>query len=247
LSAAKITVAIPSLNQAQFLDDALASVFAQDVPVEVFVMDGGSTDGSLDIIRRWEGRLAGWQSGPDKGQSAAVNAGIAMGSAPYVCWLNSDDFFYPNGLESLLRCLGEDPAHHWAYGRCWTVSRSGRKIMPYLTMPFFPRLFANFCFLAQPATLVTRAAWERAGGLAEDMQMAFDYDLWWRLYRLSGKPRFCNRFVAASRMHKDTKTARNTNLHYAESIAVVKREWGKVPVKWRLALPLVKLFHNLNR
>jgi len=95
-----VTIAVPSCNQGRFLDDALTSIFEQQLPVEVFVMDGGSTDNSIEIIRKWEGQLAGWRSHKDGGQAAAINEGIALGRAPYVCWLNSDDWFCLLGLKS---------------------------------------------------------------------------------------------------------------------------------------------------
>lgn len=247
MSDAQITIAVPSLNQGKYLDDALASIFKQGLSVEVFVMDGGSNDNSLDIVKHWAPKLAGWRSHPDNGQAAAINEGIAMGSAPYVCWLNSDDFYYPGGLNKLLSALGKQPDKQFTYGKCWTVSDEGKKLSPYLTLPFSPRFFANFCFIAQPATLITRTAWEQAGGLQEDMQMAFDYDLWWRLFTNHGQPDYCRYFVAATRMHKDTKTATQTDLHYQESMIVVERYRGHVPLKWRLALPVVKMIRKLNK
>ncbi|MCX8018772.1 MAG: glycosyltransferase, partial [Rhodocyclaceae bacterium] len=79
-----VTIAVPSFNQGRYLETALASIFAQEVPVEVFVLDAGSTDGSVAIIQRWSKRLAGWRSHPDAGQAAAINEGIAQGRAPYV-------------------------------------------------------------------------------------------------------------------------------------------------------------------
>lgn len=244
---AQITIAVPSLNQGNYLNDALSSVFQQDLPVEVFVMDGGSTDNSVEIIKQWEPKLAGWRSHKDTGQASAINQGIAMGSAPYVCWLNSDDFYYHHGLKKLVSTLEAHTEKHFAYGKCWTASDKGKKLAPYLTVPFSPRLFANFCFIAQPATLITRTAWEQAEGLNEDMHMAFDYDLWWRLYREYGKPVICKSFVAATRMHKDTKTANQTKLHYQESIDVVKRNWGYVPLKWQVALPAMKLIRKVSK
>lgn len=93
-----VTIAVPSFNQGRFLDDALASIFRQEIEVEVFVLDGGSTDESVRVLERWAPLLAGWRSGPDGGQAAAINEGIARGRAPYVCWLNSDDWFLPGGL-----------------------------------------------------------------------------------------------------------------------------------------------------
>lgn len=247
LSDAQITIAVPSFNQGRYLNDTLSSIFAQGLPVEVFVMDGGSTDSSLEIIKQWAPKLAGWRSHPDNGQAAAINEGVGMGSAPYVCWLNSDDFYYPQGLNKLLVALQNQPEKQFIYGKCWTVSDKGKKRSPYVTLPFYPRLFASFCFIAQPATLVTRAAWEKVGGLDENMQMAFDYDLWWRLLDKYGKPEYCRHFIAATRMHKHTKTATQTDLHYQESIDVVKRNRGYVPFKWRTALPVIKLIRKLNK
>ena len=84
-----VTIAVPSFNQGKFLDDALASIFRQDVLAEVFVLDGGSSDNSIEVIRKWEHRLGGWRSHVDDGQAAAINEGIAQGHARYVCWLNS--------------------------------------------------------------------------------------------------------------------------------------------------------------
>jgi len=247
LSNALISIAVPSFNQGRYLNDTLKSIFEQNLPVEVFVMDGGSTDNSLEVIQQWAPRLTDWRSHPDRGQASAINEGIAGGSAPYVCWLNSDDFFYPGGLNQLHATLIGEPEKHFTYGKCWTVSKKGKKLSPYLTLPFSPRLFANFCFIAQPATLITRVAWEQVQGLNENLQMAFDYDLWWRLFRTYGKPAFCRKFVAATRMHKDTKTATHTDLHYRESSAVIKQNWGSVPVKWRAALPLMKMIRRLNK
>jgi glycosyltransferase involved in cell wall biosynthesis len=247
MSTALITVVVPSLNQGTFLEHALTSIFQQDVPVEVYVMDGGSTDDSLEIIKRWEHKLTGWKSRPDEGQAAAINEGIALGSAPYVCWLNSDDFYYENGLKSLLESLKKYDGRQWVYGRCWTVSEQGSKIFPYITMPFWPQLFANFCFIAQPSTMITRKAWEHLGGLTQGMNLAFDYDFWWRLFNEYGKPVFYKRFAAATRMHSATKTANFAEDHYAESMDVVRRHWGTVPLKWRAVLPIKRTMQNFGK
>jgi glycosyltransferase involved in cell wall biosynthesis len=234
-----ITVAVPNLNHGRYLGAALESIFCQGAPVEVVVMDGGSTDHSLSVIERYKGRLLGWRHGPDGGQAHAVNEGLRMGRAPYVCWLNSDDCFMPGGLRCLLNGLSERMDAVVAYGKCWTLSENGRRLFPYVTAPFHAWLLKNYCFVAQPATLIRRSAWEAVGGLDNVLRMALDYDLWWRLYRKFGPFLYIRRFVAGSRMHRDTKTSRSRREHYDEAMQVLMRQTGEVPMKWRLAYPLM--------
>jgi hypothetical protein len=241
-----VTVAVPSFNQGRFLGDALESIFAQDLPVEVFVLDGGSTDESLDVIHSWEHRLAGWRSGPDAGQAAAINEGIARGSAPFVCWLNCDDWLLPGGLELLsgaLRARLEAPA---AYGRCWNFDERSGARQPVNVEPFDRRRLALRCIISQPATLILRSAWESVGGLDESLRMAMDYDLWWKLYRHFGPLEFVDGFAAVNRDHPATKTRRMRWLHYQEAIGVVRAHHGSVPLKWWLYQPYAVWFRSVT-
>src|SRR5262249_5907063 len=150
-----------------YLDQALKSIFDQDVAVEVFVADAGSSDNSLEIIRRWQDRLAGWRSHADAGQAAAINEGIAKGSAPFVCWLNSDDWLLPGAFARLIAALENHPEAPMAYGRAWNFVEGKDRMRPVIVRPFSERLMAQLCIVSQPATLVRRAAWEKVGGVDE--------------------------------------------------------------------------------
>jgi glycosyltransferase involved in cell wall biosynthesis len=240
-----VTVAVPSLNQGRFLNDALVSIFEQDLPVEVFVADGGSTDETRDVIARWETRLAGWRSHPDGGQSAAINEAIACGSAPYVAWLNSDDWLLQHGLATLLAALGDAPDAPAVYGRCWNNDEDTGRRTPVWVEPFDPRRMALRCIVSQPGTLIRRSAWEAVGGLDESLHLAHDYDIWWRIYRALGPMVFVDAFVAVNRDHGQTKTRRLRRRHYREAISVVRSHFGRVPLKWWLAQPYAVWFRAL--
>jgi hypothetical protein len=232
-----VTIAVPSYNQGRFLEQALASIFEQGLPVEVFVADGGSTDGSVDIIRRYEHRLAGWRSHSDRGQAVAINECIARGSAPYVGWLNSDDCLLSGGLKCLVDALERDSAAPAAYGKVWSYVEGGGIEKPVFVEPFSERRLALRCIVSQPGALVKRTAWEAVGGVDESFRMAIDYDLWWRLYKKFGPLIFVDEFVARDRDHKDTKTNLNRRLHYREAIKIVRKHYGRVPIKWWIAQP----------
>jgi glycosyltransferase involved in cell wall biosynthesis len=233
----RVTIAVPSFNQARFLDVALASIFEQRLALEVYVADCGSTDGSVDVIRRWERHLSGWRSHPDRGQAAAVNESIARGSAPYVAWLNSDDTYLAGGLRTLVAALEANPNWPAAYGRADNVDEASRRTGPVWTEGFDARRLAVRNIISQPATLIRRSAWEAVGGVDESMKMAFDYDLWWRLYDAFGDLGFVDARVACNRDHDQTKTRTRRRLHYDEAIAVVRRHYGRVPLKWWLMWP----------
>ena len=232
-----VTIAVPSYNQGRFLEQALASIFEQDVPVEVFVADGGSTDGSIEVIRRYEGRLAGWRSHSDRGQAAAINECIALGKAPYVCWLNSDDCLLRGGLKCLIEALERKPETPAAYGKVWNQVEGKKTTKPVWVERFSERRLALRNIVSQPGTLIRRSAWEAVGGLDETLQMAIDYDLWWRLYKAFAPLKFVDEFIALNRSHAGTKTNTQRVLHYREAMAIVRRYHGRVPLKWWIAQP----------
>jgi glycosyltransferase involved in cell wall biosynthesis len=241
-----VTIAVPSFNQGRFLDDALASIFQQQVPVEVFVLDGGSTDNSVEVIKKWVPQLAGWLSGADDGQAAAINEGIALGSAPFVCWLNSDDWFLPDGLSTLLGALQAHPEAPAVYGRSWNVVQRTGKRAPVWVEPFDEKRLALRCIISQPATLIRRSAWDAVGGVDGQLHMAMDYDLWWRLYKQVGALHFLDEFVAVNRDHEATKTKTLRRRHYQEAMAVVRKYHGRVPLKWWLAQPYAVWFKSIT-
>lgn len=240
-----VTITVPSFNQGRFLEDALASIFQQGVSIEVFVLDGGSSDNSLEVISRWEHRLAGWRSHADDGQAAAINEGIMKGRAPYVCWLNSDDWFLPGGLIKLVSELEAHTEAPAAYGRSWNVVQKSGKRSTVWVEPFNERRLALRCIISQPATLIRRSAWEAVCGVDEKLHMAMDYDLWWRLFKSVGPLHFVDDFVAVNREHEDTKTKTQRCRHYQEAMEVVRKYYGRVPLKWWLAQPYAVWFKSI--
>jgi len=227
-----VTIAVPSFNQGRFLDKALSSIFEQDLPVEVFVLDGGSTDNSVEIIRKWQHKLSGWRSRTDKGQAEAINEGIALGNAEYVCWLNSDDWLLPNGLVRLIDSLQMNPNAPAAYGRSWNFVEKTNKQHPVWVEPFSEHRLALRCIISQPATLIRRSAWASVGGVDGNLHMAMDYDLWWKLFESYGPLQFVNEFIAVNREHCSTKTKTQRRRHYQEAIQVVAKHYGRIPLKW---------------
>jgi glycosyltransferase involved in cell wall biosynthesis len=240
-----VTIAVPSFNQADFLNETLVSIFEQNVPVEVFVMDGGSKDGSVEIIRKWAPRLSGWRSRPDEGQAAAINEGISLGNAPYVCWINSDDWFLSGGLSKLLDELSSYTDVPAVYGRVMNVNQKSKKRHPVWVEPFSKKRLAMRCIISQPGTLIRRNAWEAVGGLNDHLQFSMDYDLWWRLYKKFGELSFLDDFVAVNRVHDGTKTRNFRQQHNDESVAIVKKHTGKVPLKWLLLRPYSVWFRTI--
>jgi len=235
-AAPRIALAVPNLNQGRFLDAALDSLRDSGAPVIAAVLDAGSTDGSVAILERRAEELAFWRSHPDAGQAAAVNEGVARlcAGAPSIAavgWLNADDYFLPGGLQALFEALEGQPAWVAVSGGAIVADEGGASLGPPPTEPFDRARFQIACTICQPATLVRRDAWERAGGLDASLDMCFDYDLWWRLASL-GPLGYIDRPVAATRDHGETKTRQRRRRYFEEARAIVRRETGRVPFHW---------------
>lgn len=208
-------------------------------------MDGGSTDESVQIIRRWESRLAGWKSGKDGGQAAAINEGIMRGTAPFVAWLNSDDVYLPGGLQRLADALNSHPQAPVAYGQVWNTDRNLNKTHRIITEPFSHHRLAARCIISQPGTLIRRCAWESVQGADTQLIMSMDYDLWWKLTKSFGAFVYVAVDVAINRDHEDTKTNTKRRLHYKESMSIVRKYFGHIPMRWYAAWPISVIWRSI--
>lgn len=243
-----ITIVVPSYNQGAFLEDSLRSIFDQNLSVEVFLIDGGSTDNTLEVIRRWEPRLAGWRSGKDNGQAEAINEGIMRGTAPFVAWLNSDDVYLPGGLAKLIDTLKQNPNVPVAYGQVWNTDRDLNKLKRIVTEPFLRHRLAARCIISQPGTLIRRTAWEGVNGVNAHLTMSMDYDLWWKLSESFGAFAYVAEDVAVNRDHEKTKTNTKRRQHYRESMKLVKFYYGRIPLRWYAAWPISVVWRSfVNR
>ncbi len=219
----RITLVTPSFNQAGYLEHTLRSVFAQGYPnLEYIVMDGGSTDGSVEIIRHYAGGLAHWTSAKDRGQSHALNTGFARGTGTLFGWINSDDWLAPGALcraAALAAAHPEAPAWVGACEMHDGEDRSLRIDRPRIgAAEDFGDWFENG-YLVQPACFFSAARFREVGGLEERYHFLMDVDLWMRL-RALGDFAVCDDVLAHARLYAEAKTQRDAPMREAELIAI---------------------------
>ncbi len=234
-SPGSVMVVTPSLNQGMFIEEAIQSVLSQDYPaIEYIVVDGGSTDNTIEVLRKYNGRFT-WISEPDDGQAAAINKGVGRGTnTAYVTWLNADDLLLPSGLGSMVSFLDHHPEYVAVFGESYVINEKGERTGEYPTQPFNKKAFAVHCTISQPASLICRWAWDAVGGLDESIDTCIDYDLWWRLSEI-GRMGYLRQFVACSRDHAQSKTRMLRKKVNEEAISILLRHWGMVPRNWCMA------------
>jgi len=206
-----ISIVVPSFRQANWLGSCLDSIFNQEDPhLEVILIDGGSVDGTQEIIRKYSHRLAYAVSEKDSGQSHALNKGFARVQGKWLGWLNSDDLLLPGAINALRRAIEQEPEGEWFAGGGWFIDEQDRRVKHYA--PPSRRLSAidlspwTNNWFAQPGSFFSRALFEKAGPfLREDLRYAMDLDLWLRMGKLS--PLYpLNHDTGAYRLHKASKT-----------------------------------------
>ncbi len=204
-----ISIVTPSLNQARFLEAAIESVLGQNYPhLEYVVQDGGSDDGSREILDRYSRRLHHWESAPDGGQSSALNRGFARTTGEVMAYLNSDDLLLPGALSYVARFLHDHPKIDVVYGHRVLIDELGREIGRQVIPRHSDRVLSWADFIPQETVFWRRAAWERAGGsVDESFQCAMDWDLLVRLRDGGARMVRLPRFLGAFRVHDDQKNA----------------------------------------
>ena len=182
-----VSIVVPNLNGASFLPMTLASLGAQTYPeIEVVVVDGGSTDGSLDIIRHWADRLPmRWISEPDSGQAQAINKGFRMANGEVLGWINSDDLLTARSVEYAVERFAADPELGFVWGFCLVVDADERPVTiqnPYVR-PDLGQLRSYRNYVSQPGSWYRRRVVEAFGPLSEELHFLFDYDFFLRRRR----------------------------------------------------------------
>lgn len=226
-----VTVVTPSLNQGRFIRETIESVLGQGYDaIEYLVMDGGSSDGTIDILKDYGNRLT-WVSEPDRGQASAINKGWRGAQGAIIAYLNSDDTYLPGAVERAVSALGSSPEAGAVYGEGYHVDEAGRVLDRYPTEPFnFDRL-AETCFICQPTVFLRREVVERVGYLDERLQYCMDYDLWIRVGRVATFVQVSD-FLATTRLHADTKTLGRRAQAHAEILRTVRQHFRYVPPSW---------------
>jgi asparagine synthase (glutamine-hydrolysing) len=223
-----MTVVTPSFNQGSFLEEAICSVLDQDFKgIEYIIIDGGSTDNSVEIIKKYERHLAFWVSEQDRGQSEAINKGFRRARGDLAGWLNSDDVLEPNALSLVARAYLRKPSTVLFHGQLKMIDEHGAflKFTRDADRPITLHRLLNGCDqLSQPGSFYSSSALTKVGYLDETLHLVMDHDLWIRLLRL-GSACFIKAPLARYRQHSATKTANLRKSQYDE-LKTVRRKYG---------------------
>ncbi len=222
-----VSIITPSYNQARFLPETIQSILSQDYPaIEYILVDGGSTDGSLETIQQVANRLAWWVSEPDQGQTDAINKGFSHAHGEILAWLNSDDTYQPGAITQAVESLLAHPDASLVYGDANLVDGSGQVIGRFpARQTDYRRLRHGYVHIPQQAAFFRASLWRQVGPLDPTFFFAMDYDLWVRLAKIS-QLRYVPRLWANFRLHSQGKTAVSDDRCWPEMLRVHYREGG---------------------
>ena len=244
-----VSIVTPSYNQARYIEATIQSVLEQaDAQVEYIIVDGGSTDGTREIIEKYAGRLAWWVSEKDRGQTDAINKGFARARGDVLAWLNSDDTYQPGALRDALAALQANPQAAMVYGDANYTDENGRVIGQFpAAQTDYRRLRQGYVHIPQQSAFWRAAYWRQVGPLDPSFYFAMDYDLWVRLAGLAPLVYVPGRAWANFRLHQDAKTIAADDRCWPEMLRVHQRlggsRWSLIHAKYllrRLAAPYIR-------
>lgn len=222
-----VSIVTPSFNQARYIEATIRSVLEQDYPrIEYLIVDGGSTDGTVEIIKKYEGRIGWWVSEQDKGQTDAINKGFARAKGDILAWLNSDDTYEPGAVAAAVKYLMEHPRVGMVYGDCNFINEEGQVIGRFRAEQTDYRLLRQgYVHIPQQTMFFRAELWQQVGPLDPSFYFAMDYDLWTRLAART-QLKYVPQTWANFRLHTSGKTIAADDRCWPEMVRVHYRDGG---------------------
>lgn len=230
----KVSIVTPSFKQAGYIGRTIDSVLGQSYPnLEYFVQDGGSQDGTVEVLNSYGNRLAGWESKPDGGQSQAINLGFAHTTGEIMAWLNSDDVLLPGAIHTIVEYFNRHPEVDVVYGNRLLIDENDMKIGRWIMPGHDSEVLSWADFVPQETLFWRRRIWDKVGGqIDESFKFAMDWDLLVRFRDAGARFAHIPRFLGAFRIHEHQKTSAVINeIGHKEMDRIRKRLLGKVPTR----------------
>jgi glycosyltransferase involved in cell wall biosynthesis len=226
-----LSIITPSFNQGRFIERTIKSVLSQKVDeLEYIVIDGGSTDNTIDILRNYDDHIH-WVSERDNGQADGVNKGLKKATGEIIGWLNSDDIYYDGALSAAQDFFSNHPDIEAIYGDADHIDATDDTIEPYYTEDWNYDRLKEVCFMCQPAVFFRRRLTEKYGLLDDRLRYCMDYEYWLRIGKLTPFVRLRKK-LAGSRMYNENKTLGSRVFVHQEINNMFKNKFGLVPAKW---------------
>ena len=253
----KISIVTPSFNQGQFLEETIQSVLNQDYPkLEYIIIDGGSTDNSVDIIKKYEDRLAYWVSEPDKGQSHAINKGVSRATGEIINWINSDDLLCDDALLKVGGFFCSHPDIDVCYGDNIPIDINGRVITFGRCLSFSMKMLLSGIILPQQSTFFRRSLVDKYGGIDEGLTLCMDYELQLKYAFNNCTFHHINTPIGKFRYYAETKSnvGKSSNIHIEEKRAIqikyLKKYYGDANIsslrKWFIWFTFCRWIKNID-
>lgn len=238
----KFSIITANRNGERFLEESIQSVVSQkadDIELEYIVIDGASTDASLEIIDRYRSQISTFISEPDDGPVNAINKGLKLATGDIVGWLNADDRYHPEVLKRVAEAFKAEPNKALCFGRCNIIDEQGREIRRWITRfkEFFFHLSSRFTiqclnYISQPTLFFQRWALQAAGLLREDLVAAWDYDFILRLWQHGGAICLVNQGpIADFRWHENSISGTRFILQFKEEVEIAQKDTGKLALQ----------------
>jgi glycosyltransferase involved in cell wall biosynthesis len=232
----KFTVVTPTYNQGKYIEKTIDSVLSQGDPnLEFIIIDGGSSDNTVEIIKKYERHLAYWVSEKDRGQSHAINKGMGKSTGEYLTWLNSDDWYLPGAMKTMRELFEANPQAGMVVGAGRIVSPNGEEVY-YKTPTLEITVQSLYTWLRggnfmQPSSAFRRCAWNVVGQVDENVHIAMDLDLWLNMARVGVGFAVTDRLLSEALSHPDAKTTAFKELTRLDCALIIIKHGGEEVVR----------------